>query len=78
MLLKGLCDPDRYCYNTLLEVIQKYGLVHLMEMRLNEKKGFGWEFDKEMEEKGWFDERICSHSVFQNGGEDRWMWNDIQ
>jgi len=48
-----------------------------MEMRLNEKKGFGWEFDKEMEEKGWFDERICSHSVFQNGGEDRWMWNDI-
>ena len=84
MSRKGLLVPDRYCYNTLLEVISKWGLVDLMEMRLNEMKGFGWEFDKytltpvvvtycnarrfdqalsvykEMEEKGWVDERVCS------------------
>ncbi|XP_050891493.1 putative pentatricopeptide repeat-containing protein At5g08310, mitochondrial [Lathyrus oleraceus] len=46
MSLKGLCVPDRLCYNTLLEVISKCGSLHLMEMRLNEMKGFGWEFDK--------------------------------
>jgi pentatricopeptide repeat protein len=84
MSLKGLCVPDRHCYNILLEVISKCGSVHFMEKRLNEMKGFGWEFDKytftpvivtycnarkidqalsvykEMEEKGWVDERVCS------------------
>ncbi|XP_058774915.1 putative pentatricopeptide repeat-containing protein At5g08310, mitochondrial [Vicia villosa] len=84
MSLKGLCVPDRLCYNALLEVISKSGSLHLMEMRLNEMKGFGWEFDKytlmpilvtycnagrfdqalsvykEMEEKGWVDDRVCS------------------
>ncbi|GAU18074.1 hypothetical protein TSUD_51850 [Trifolium subterraneum] len=84
MSLKGLCVPDHHCYNILLEVLSKCGSVDLMEKRLSEMKGFGWEFDKytlmpvivtycnagtfdkalnvykEMEEKGWVDERVCS------------------
>ncbi|KAK7343314.1 hypothetical protein VNO77_11966 [Canavalia gladiata] len=46
MRMKGLCVPNDYCYNCLLEAISKSGSVELMEMRLEEMKGFGWEFDK--------------------------------
>nr|XP_027189137.1 putative pentatricopeptide repeat-containing protein At5g08310, mitochondrial [Cicer arietinum] len=46
MSQRGLCVPDRHCYNTLLDVISKTGSLHFMEIRLNEMKGFGWEFDK--------------------------------
>ncbi|XP_027363044.1 putative pentatricopeptide repeat-containing protein At5g08310, mitochondrial [Abrus precatorius] len=43
---KGLCVPNDYCYNCLLEAISKSGSVDLMEMRLKEMKGFGWEVDE--------------------------------
>ncbi|KAK7280620.1 hypothetical protein RJT34_25685 [Clitoria ternatea] len=47
MRMKGLCVPNDYCYNCLLEAISKSsGSVGLMEMRLEEMKGFGWEVGK--------------------------------
>ncbi|KAJ1400139.1 Tetratricopeptide-like helical domain superfamily [Sesbania bispinosa] len=46
MKKKGLCVPNDYCYNCLVEVISKSGSIDLMEMRLKEMKGLGWEFDK--------------------------------
>ncbi|KAL1343186.1 hypothetical protein HN51_029610 [Arachis hypogaea] len=46
MRLKGLCIPNDYCYNCLLEALSKSGSVDLMEKRLNEMRRFGWEFDK--------------------------------
>ncbi|RDX79771.1 putative pentatricopeptide repeat-containing protein, mitochondrial, partial [Mucuna pruriens] len=46
MRVKGLCVPNDYSYNCLLEALSKSGDVDLMEVRLEEMKGFGWEFDK--------------------------------
>ncbi|XP_017413238.2 putative pentatricopeptide repeat-containing protein At5g08310, mitochondrial [Vigna angularis] len=46
MRVKGLCVPNVYCYNCLLEALSKAGEVDLVEARLEEMKGFGWEFDK--------------------------------
>ncbi|KAK7390790.1 hypothetical protein VNO78_18869 [Psophocarpus tetragonolobus] len=44
--LKGLCLPDHYCYNCLLEALSKSSLLHLIHLRLEEMKSFGWELDK--------------------------------
>ncbi|KAL2323946.1 hypothetical protein Fmac_023004 [Flemingia macrophylla] len=46
MRQKGLCVPNDYCYNCLLEALSKSGDVDLIEEKLKEMKGFGWEFDK--------------------------------
>ncbi|CAJ1977657.1 unnamed protein product [Sphenostylis stenocarpa] len=46
MRVKGLCVPNDYCYNCLLEALSKSGEVDLMEARMVEMKGFGWKFDK--------------------------------
>ncbi|KAE9618518.1 hypothetical protein Lal_00047233 [Lupinus albus] len=47
MRVKGLCVPNDYCYNSLLEALSKNGGdVGLMEMRLKEMRGLGFEFDK--------------------------------
>lgn len=46
MRKKGLCVPNDYSYNCLLEALSKSGDVDLMEEKLEEMKGFGWEFDK--------------------------------
>ncbi|XP_028803090.1 putative pentatricopeptide repeat-containing protein At5g08310, mitochondrial [Neltuma alba] len=44
--LMGLCFPNIYSYNCLLEVIAKSGSIDMMEMRLKEMKKLGWQFDK--------------------------------
>ncbi|XP_061368623.1 putative pentatricopeptide repeat-containing protein At5g08310, mitochondrial [Gastrolobium bilobum] len=50
MKMKGLCAPNDYCYNCLLEAISKSksesGCVDLMEKRLKEMRVFGGEIDK--------------------------------
>lgn len=46
MRVKGLCVPNEYCYNCLLEALSKSGEVDLVQARFEEMEGFGWEFDK--------------------------------
>ncbi|XP_021735448.1 putative pentatricopeptide repeat-containing protein At5g08310, mitochondrial [Chenopodium quinoa] len=42
----GLCVPNNYSYNCLLETIGKSNLCVLAEKRLNEMQSFGWMVDK--------------------------------
>ncbi|XP_028104705.1 putative pentatricopeptide repeat-containing protein At5g08310, mitochondrial [Camellia sinensis] len=42
----GLCVPNSYSYNCLLEAISKSSSVDLIEKRLKEMHGSGWEPDK--------------------------------
>ncbi|XVF01761.1 hypothetical protein REPUB_Repub04eG0117000 [Reevesia pubescens] len=42
----GLCVPNSYSYNCLLEALSKSGLIDLVEIRLREMRGLGLEFDK--------------------------------
>ncbi|KAK8529685.1 hypothetical protein V6N13_102589 [Hibiscus sabdariffa] len=42
----GLCVPNTYSYNCLLEALSKSGLVDLVEVRLKEMRDLGLEFDK--------------------------------
>lgn len=42
----GLCVPNSYTYNCLLEILSKANAVDSIENRLWEMKDFGWEVDK--------------------------------
>ncbi|XP_030526528.1 putative pentatricopeptide repeat-containing protein At5g08310, mitochondrial [Rhodamnia argentea] len=42
----GLCVPNSYSYNCLLEVIAKSDAIELAEMRLKEMRDLGWDLDK--------------------------------
>ncbi|XP_022763919.1 putative pentatricopeptide repeat-containing protein At5g08310, mitochondrial [Durio zibethinus] len=42
----GLCIPNSYSYNCLLEALAKSCLIDLVEVRLTEMRGLGLEFDK--------------------------------
>ncbi|KAK9275891.1 hypothetical protein L1049_023165 [Liquidambar formosana] len=42
----GLCVPNNYSYNCLLEAISQSSSVGLVEMRLKEMHEFGWQPDK--------------------------------
>ena len=44
--LKGLCIPNSYSYNCLLEAMSKSGSIDMMEKRLKEMSILGWEYDK--------------------------------
>ncbi|KAL6275095.1 hypothetical protein ACE6H2_025787 [Prunus campanulata] len=46
--VKGLCVPNSYSYNCLLEAISKSksSSIELLEMRLQEMRDSGWEFSK--------------------------------
>ncbi|KAI4313233.1 hypothetical protein L6164_026226 [Bauhinia variegata] len=44
--LMGLCVPNNYSYNCLLEVLSKSSSIDLLEMRLKEMRDMGWQFDK--------------------------------
>ncbi|KAJ4710471.1 Pentatricopeptide repeat-containing protein [Melia azedarach] len=44
--IEGLCVPNRYTYNCLLEAICKSGSADLVEMRLKEMCDHGWGYDK--------------------------------
>ncbi|XP_042513243.1 putative pentatricopeptide repeat-containing protein At5g08310, mitochondrial [Macadamia integrifolia] len=44
--LMGLCVPNVYTYNCLLEVLAKFGSVDSVEMRLKEMQSMGWDSDK--------------------------------
>ncbi|KAF7827461.1 putative pentatricopeptide repeat-containing protein [Senna tora] len=46
MRLIGLCVPNIYSYNCLLEAISKSGSIDLMETRLKEIHSLGLQFDK--------------------------------
>ncbi|KAI6669440.1 hypothetical protein NL676_004325 [Syzygium grande] len=42
----GLCVPNSYSYNCLLEAIAKSEAIELAEMRLKEMRDLGWDLDK--------------------------------
>ncbi|KAK4775201.1 hypothetical protein SAY86_010136 [Trapa natans] len=42
----GLCIPNKYTYNCLLQAISRSDKVEILEMRLKEMTDFGWELDK--------------------------------
>ncbi|KAL0540366.1 hypothetical protein IC582_024603 [Cucumis melo] len=42
----GLCVPNSYSYNCLLEILSKVNAIDSIENRLIEMKYFGWEVDK--------------------------------
>ncbi|XP_057963279.1 putative pentatricopeptide repeat-containing protein At5g08310, mitochondrial [Malania oleifera] len=42
----GLCFPNNYSYNCLLDAISKSNKVDLIEVRLKEMREMGWELDK--------------------------------
>lgn len=42
----NLCTLNNYSYNCLLEAISKSSNVDLLELRLQEMRGLGWQFDK--------------------------------
>ncbi|CAK9311799.1 unnamed protein product [Citrullus colocynthis] len=42
----GLCVPNSYSYNCLLEILSKGNAIDSIENRLREMKDFGWEVDK--------------------------------
>ncbi|MBA0798996.1 hypothetical protein Gohar_009536 [Gossypium harknessii] len=42
----GLCVPNSYSYNCLLEALSKSNLIDLVETRLKEMRNLGLEFDK--------------------------------
>jgi pentatricopeptide repeat protein len=42
----GLCVPNNYSYNCLLEAISKSKSIDLIEMRLKEMHDYGWKSDK--------------------------------
>ncbi|KAF8033221.1 hypothetical protein BT93_D1970 [Corymbia citriodora subsp. variegata] len=42
----GLCVPNSYSYNCLLEAIAKSDAIELAEMRLKEMQNLGWDLDK--------------------------------
>ncbi|CAN4080883.1 unnamed protein product [Withania somnifera] len=42
----GLCVPNSFTYNCLLDAISKGGDVGLIELRLKEMCSYGWELDK--------------------------------
>ncbi|XP_042985051.1 putative pentatricopeptide repeat-containing protein At5g08310, mitochondrial isoform X2 [Carya illinoinensis] len=44
--MMGLCIPNNYSYNCLLEAICKSKSIDLIEMRLKEMQDYGWKFDK--------------------------------
>ncbi|KAL5828345.1 hypothetical protein ACOSQ3_017813 [Xanthoceras sorbifolium] len=44
--MMGLCSPNSYSYNCLLEAISKSSSTDLVEMRLKEMRDFGWGYDK--------------------------------
>lgn len=44
--MMGLCVPNNYSYNCLLEALSKSGSIDLVEMRLREMCDSGWEPDK--------------------------------
>ncbi|EOX99093.1 Tetratricopeptide repeat (TPR)-like superfamily protein, putative [Theobroma cacao] len=41
----GICIPNSYSYNCLLEALSKSGLIDLVEIRLKEMRGLGLELD---------------------------------
>ncbi|KAJ0038712.1 hypothetical protein Pint_23211 [Pistacia integerrima] len=44
--MMGLCVPNSYSYNCLLEAISKSGSTDFVEMRLKEMHDHGWGYDK--------------------------------
>ncbi|KAK2635714.1 hypothetical protein Ddye_030506 [Dipteronia dyeriana] len=44
--MMGLCSPNSYSYNCLLDAISKSSSTDLVEMRLKEMRDFGWGYDK--------------------------------
>ncbi|KAK4373462.1 hypothetical protein RND71_008846 [Anisodus tanguticus] len=46
MKKSGLCVPNSFTYNCLLDAISKVGDVGLIELRLQEMRSYGWELDK--------------------------------
>jgi pentatricopeptide repeat protein len=44
--MMGLCVPNNYTYNCLLEAIAKSKSIDLIEMRLKEMRDYGWKSDK--------------------------------
>lgn len=43
---KGLCHPNSYSYNCLLEALSKSNLIELVEMRFEQMRVLGWGYDK--------------------------------